>query len=256
MWKRISKIFKGFMSLFIKDIETQHPEALLESQREELRENISKFNQNLAKQAGFRSRLERMVQEHEKKEQELLAKATANMKAGNREIAAKYAFERKNILSALEGYKSQLVTAKKTYEDLVKTRDVTIKEAKAKLEAMSQKLSQVKMKEAESELLEMSKSMVGAIGAGGDTMNRLEESLNERLETATGRADVARDSDDFGEIRMKESEQAALEDAALMELMGQMGMDASPYAAPAAPAEKAMGPSVSAAPASAELDII
>ena len=60
-----------------------------------------------------------------------------------------------------------------------KTKDVTIKEAKAKLESLQQKLSQVKMKEAEAELQEMSQSMVGELGAGGDTMNRLDEQLND-----------------------------------------------------------------------------
>ncbi len=245
------------MSLFIKNVEMQNPEALLEAQKEELREKMSQFNTNLAKQAGFVARLERFVAEHEKKEKDLMAKAAANLKAGNKEIAGKCALERKSVVAALAGYRTQLETARKTYNELVKTRDITVKEARAKLEQLSQKLSQVKMKEAESELLEMSKSMVGELGEGGDTMNRLEEHLNERLELATGKATVAKDATDFGEIKMKESEQAALEDQALAELAAQMGMDYGPMA-PAAPAEKAMGPEVSvqAPPVSAELDII
>ena len=241
MFKRISKIFKGFMSLFIKNIETKNPEALLEAQREELREKVSQFNTNLAKQAGFVARLERFVAEREKKEKELLAKAQVNLKAGNMDIAGKAAAERKNILAELEQYKAQLVTAKQSYQNLVRTKDVTIKEAKSKLEALQQKLSQVKMKEAEAELQEMSQSMVGELGAGGDTMNRLEEQLNERLELATGKAQVAKDSADFSDIVMKESEQKALENQALAELAASMGMDYSPYG-PAPVAEKSMGP--------------
>lgn len=247
------------MSLFIKGMEQSNPEALLEAQKEEIREKISQFNSNLAKQAGFVARLERFVKEHEAKEKECLAKAAANLKAGNKEAAGKYALERKNILTALEGYKAQLVTAKKTYEDLVKTKDITVKEAKAKLESLSQKLSQVKMKEAESELLEMSKAMVGELGEGGDTMNRLEEQLNERLELATGKATVAKDSSDFSEVQMKESELSALQDQALAELAASMGMDMAPsYEAAAPTADKAMGPSETVAPAAAptELDIV
>ncbi len=256
MWKRLSKIFKGFMSLFIKNLEHQNPEALLEAQKEEMREKISQFNTNLAKQAGFVARLERFVAEHEKKEKDLMAKAAANVKAGNKELAGRYALERKNIIDALNGYKVQLETAKKTYAELVKTKEITVKEAKAKLESLSQKLSQVKMKEAESELLEMSQAMVGELGEGGDTMNRLEEQLNERLELATGKASVAKDSADFSEIRMKESERAALEDQALADLMTQMGLEAAPYAA-AAPAteDKSMGP-IEKTQTTAELDII
>ena len=87
----------------------------------------------------------------------------------------------------------------------------------------------------------MSQSMVGELGAGGDTMNRLEEQLNERLELATGKAQVAKDSADFSDVMMKESEQKALEEQALAEFAAQMGMDMSPYG-PAPVAEKSMGP--------------
>jgi phage shock protein A len=164
--------------------------------------------------------------------------------------------ERKTVLSELENYKAQLVTAKKSYENLVKTKEVTIKEARTKLESLQQKLSQVKMKEAEAELQEMSQSMVGELGAGGDTMNRLEEQLNERLELATGKAQVAKDAADFSDIVMKESEQKALESQALAELAASMGMDYSPYG-PAPTAEKSMGPQEGVAlQKNADLDII
>jgi hypothetical protein len=53
VFKRLSKIFKGFMSLFIKNIETQNPEALLEAQKEELREKNFSIQHKFSKTSWF-----------------------------------------------------------------------------------------------------------------------------------------------------------------------------------------------------------
>ena len=225
VFHRIGKIFKGFLSLFVKGLEQSNPHALLEAQKEELREKISQFNQSLAKQAASVAKLERMVSEGTKSEQMLLAKAQAHLTAGNRDAAGQLALQLKNLKDQLAGHKEMLEGHRATYADLVKTKEITIREAKMKLETLTQKLSQVEMKEAEAELREMSSAMIGELGAGGDTMNRLEEQLNERLEYATGRASVARDSTDLSEVKLKESEIKALESQALAELSASLGIE-------------------------------
>lgn len=246
MWKRISKIFKGFLSLFIKGIESSNPKALIEAEKEALREKVAKFNTNLAKQAGFVSRLERLVSESTKQETELVAKTQANLKAGNREIAGKYAMELKNLKQQIERYKTQLKDAKKAYEDLLKTKEITVREARNKLDELTRKLSQVEMKEAEADLRQMSQAMISEIGSDGDTMARIEEALDERLEEATGKAMVAKDSLDITEIHIKESEMKALEQQALAEFAASVGIEMPsaevPVQADAPFQTKAMGP--------------
>ena len=59
MWRRISNLFKGFLSLFISGLEREHPKALIEAEKENLREQIARFNDNLATHAGFAERLMR-----------------------------------------------------------------------------------------------------------------------------------------------------------------------------------------------------
>ncbi len=248
MWKRLSKIFKGFLSLFIKGIEASNPKALIEAEKEALKEKVAKFNQNLARQAGIVSRLERLVTEGTARENELVAKTQANLKAGNREIAGKYAMELKNLRQQIEGYRASLKDAKKAYEDLLKTKDITVREARAKLDELTRKLSTVEMKEAEAELREMSQAMVTEIGSDGDTISRIQESLDERLEEATGKAMVAKDSLDITEVQMKESEMQALEQQALAEFAASSGIEMPALQAPVqgspdAPFQtKAMGP--------------
>lgn len=252
MWKRISKIFKGFLSLFIKGIETSNPKALIEAEKEALREKIAKFNANLAKQAGFVSRLERLITEASKNEAELIAKTQANLKAGNREIAGRYAMELKGVRQQLIDYRAQLKEAQQAYETLIKTKEVVVKEARNKIDLVVRKLSQVEMKEAEAELREMSQAMVSEIGSDGDTIGRVEEVLDERLEQATGRSMVARDSTDVSEIQMKDSELKALEQQALSEFAASAGIEMPGIEAPLSQGvesrSKAMGPMVTEEP--------
>jgi phage shock protein A len=234
---------KGFLSLFIKGIETGNPKALIEAEKEAFREKVALFNTNLAKQAGFVSRIERMIAEGAKSEQDLIAKTQANLAAGNREIAGKYAMDLKNARSSLVEYRQQLKDAQDAYQSLLKTKDVAVKEAKNKIDLLVRKLSQVEMKEAEADLRQMSQAMISEIGSDGDTLARVEESLDERLEQATGKAMVARDSTDTSEIQMKDTEMKALEQQALAEFAASAGMEMPGLGAPLeAPRSKAMGP--------------
>ena len=70
MFRRIATLFRGFVSLFITGIEKQNPRALIEAEKENLRQQISRFNDNLATHAGFIERLMRQLKNLEQKEKE------------------------------------------------------------------------------------------------------------------------------------------------------------------------------------------
>jgi len=53
MFKRLSNLIRGFFSLFVSGLEKKSPEALLEVEKENLREQISKYNKGLAAHAGL-----------------------------------------------------------------------------------------------------------------------------------------------------------------------------------------------------------
>jgi hypothetical protein len=132
---------------------------------------------------------------------------------------------------------------------------VSVREASEKIEKLKRLISETEMLEAQAELQEMASSMIGSIGGSGDTLNRVEEYLNERRDKAAGRARVAKGALDMTEVSIKDEEQKALADQALAEFASAYGMElpaasaqgapaASEAAAPAAPAKaKEMGPS-------------
>lgn len=250
MFRRIGNLIRGFLSLFISGLERANPKALIEAEKENLRKQIARFNDNLATHAGFCERLIRQIKSLEAQERDLAAKAAANLKVGNRNAAGQYALQLKTVKEQLEENRRQLEAAEETYKKLVQARDVSVREAQGKIEQLKRMLSETEMLEAQAELQEMAKGMISSIGGAGDTLNRVEEYLSERRDKAAGRARVAASSIDASQVQLLEAEQQALADQALTEFAAAYGLEmpgtAAPQAeaAPAAPPARDMGPEV------------
>lgn len=228
MFTRISNLIKGFLGLFVSNIERQNPEALLEVEKENLRKHIARYNQGLATHAALCEQLMTQVKNNTKQEAELRAQTTANLKAGNTERAAQLALQLQTVTAQLNENRSQLENAESTYKDLVKARNVTIDEAKGKIERLKFKIGDLKVKKATAEMTEMASGMIASIGGSGDTLNRLEEMVEEDRQKAAGRARVARDSLNTTEFQIKETEQKALADQALADFAAKEGIALEP----------------------------
>ncbi len=224
MFRRLSNLVRGFFGLFISGLEKQNPEALLEVEKENLRQQVSRYNEGLAAHAGLCERLMSQVKKLETEERELRARTTALLRAGNRELAAQNASRLQTISRELAENRTQAGEAEKTYQELLRARDVSIKEAKSKIEALKFGLNDLKMKQAQAELTEMASGMIGQLGGSGDTLDRLHSMVEEEREKASGRARVARDSVMTPEIQMKEAEQTALADLALADFAAAEGI--------------------------------
>jgi len=224
MFKRLSNLIRGFFGLFIGGMERRAPEALLEVERENLRTQIGRYNQGLASHAALAERLMGQVRRQEKEEGQLRAKITAHLKVSNKSAAAQYALRHQELTRELEENRRQLVEAEKTYKDLVRARDVSIQTAKAKIESLKRQISDMQIQKATAELHEMAAGMISEIGGAGDTLNRLEEMVQEERDMAAGRARVARDAVTMGDIDLVEAERDALADQALADFAAAQGL--------------------------------
>ncbi len=247
MIKRVFNVFRGFFGLFVSGMERRNPEALLEIEKENLRKQISQYNQGLAEHAGLCERLMSQVKKLESDENELRAKTSANLRAGNKDSAGQFAVRLQTVSAQLKENRAQLESAEKTYQELVRAREVSVRAAQGKIEALKFSLSDLKIKNATAELNEMAAGMVQQIGGAGDTLGRLSEMVEEDRQRASGRARVARDSLNTGDFALKEAEQKALADQALADFAAKEGIALEPAAhaadAPAAgaPPAKTMG---------------
>jgi phage shock protein A len=224
MFRRLANLFRGFLGLFISGLEKRSPEALLEVEKENLREQIAKYNQGLASHAALCERLIAQVKKLENDERDLRAKTNAHLRAGNRDAAGQYAVQLQTVQHELEENRKQLAQAETTYRDLIKARDVSVRAAQAKIESLRFSLSDLKVKKATAELAQMASGMVSQIGGAGDTLDRLTKMVDEERQIAAGRARVARDSIDTSTVDLKESEQKALADQALADFAAKEGI--------------------------------
>ena len=227
MFKRIGNLIRGFFGLFVGGLEKQNPEALLEVERENLRKQIAQYNQGLAAHAGLCERLITQVKKLELEERELRAKTTALLRANSRDAAGQTALRLQTTQRELAEDRTQLEQAETTYRELIRARDVAIKNAQSKIEALRFSLDDLKIKKATAELTQMASGMITQIGGSGDTLERLQSMVEEERQRAAGAARVARDTLDTGGVALKEAEHKALEEQALADFAAAEGISLS-----------------------------
>jgi phage shock protein A len=242
MFSRLTNLIRGFLGLFISGMERRNPEALLELEKENLRKQIANYNQGLAAHAGLCERLMSQIRKLENEERDLRAKAAANLRAGNREVAGNYALRLQTVQRELEENRTQLVQAETTYKELLKARDVSVKAAQTKLAELKHSIDDLKIKRATAELTEMASGMIGSIGGSGDTLDRLHTMVEEERQYASGRARVARDTLNTTEVVIREEEQKALAEQALADFASKEGLSPESGRQRALEPAKTMGP--------------
>ncbi len=224
MLRRLRNLVRGFFGLFVSGLEKRNPEALIEVEKENLREQIAEYNKGLAAHAGLCERMMSQVKKLEKDENDLRAKTAANLKAGNRQLAGQYAYQLKSVSANLEESRAQLEAAEATYKELIRSRDVAVKAAREKISSLQRDITDMKMHKAMAELNEMATGMISDIGGSGDTLDRLHEMVRDERDKAAGRSRVAKDSIDTSQIDVLEGEQKALEDLALADFAAEAGI--------------------------------
>ncbi len=224
MFRRLSNVFRGFLGLFVSNVEKRNPEALLELEKENLRKQIAQFNQGLSAHAGLCEKLITQVKRQETEERDLKTKATANLRAGNQRLAGEIAMELQRVRADMTGNRAKLEDAEKTYKELILSRDNAVKSAREKIESLRKDLDSMKMNKSLAEMNEMASGMLNTIGGSGDTLDRLHQMVEEENTKAAGRARVARDSIDTTRFKEQESERQALEEMALADLAAELGM--------------------------------
>lgn len=231
MLARLSRFFKGIVSLFVGSLEASNPKALLQTEIDSLQEATAHYNKGLAKQAAEIQRLKTQIERDRREYDKYRARITALVQAGHKEEAARLALNAKNLQENLQQNAQTADQAEQMYVNLTKQRDVCVREAQRRIDSIKQKMSQAEIAESQAKLAEMSSKVTFDIAGSGANLERLEEQLDNRVADAQGKARVASDAVAGGSWKMKAEEEAALESAALAEFMNMEGL-----ASPANPA--------------------
>jgi len=242
MYLRVARLFRGFLSLFISDLEAANPEALMEAARQEFRERMAQYNLALARMAGVAERLKSQIKTKTAKARELERRVLANHQAGNLELAGALARELQELKADLATDSAELAESEEAYQVNLRQAKLVQKEFENKIKALEKQMSQVKIKEAQAEAAAAISSTAFQVGDLGDTMKSVEEILQKRHEVSAGKARLAKDLVDLDQVREKENESKALEQAALAEFLAAQGIQAQATTTVQPAAVKEIGP--------------
>ena len=212
---RTWNLFSAVAGNAVLFFERRNPEALLQREKENLRDRIARFNDGLVSHAALSERLMTQVGRGEAEQADLTARIRALVNAGNKEAAARYAYQLQQVTTRLEEDRAELEAAEATYQNLVRTRDARVTEARENIEKLRRQIGDLKTQRAVADLEGMAAEMIGSMGASGDSFDRLREMVGEERENASARARVARGTIDASDLALKEAEQAAMNSQAL-----------------------------------------
>jgi len=239
---RLSRLFRGFLGLFISGLEERNPEALMEAARQEFRTKITQYNAALAQMAGVAERLKNQIKGKTTRAQDLERRILANHHAGNLELAGALARELQDLKADLGVDTNELQETESAYQGNLRQAKLSQREFEDKINKLQKQLSQVKIKEAQAEAAAALSSVAFKVGDLGDSMKTVEEVLAKRYERSAGKARVAADLVDMDKIQEKEAERKALEQTALAEFLASQGIQ-TPASSESSAAAKEIGPS-------------
>jgi phage shock protein A len=216
------------------------PIAQMQYEYDQAVEQLKEGRVGLEQYRGLVERVGRQVKEGESHMNKLEAQAKAYLKAGNREVAAKFALELQKAKGQHEQNKQQLAMHEGAYQNNLKK----IQHANKKLADVKNKIQQydaeLKMSEAEAEVAKLSQSFNMDITTD---FGQLEDVIQRKIDANRGKARVAADLSQEGiaDIQAEEAMEKSMAEDALKDLEVSLGMRA-PEVTPVAEAQKDLGP--------------
>ena len=216
------------------------PIAQMQYEYDQSVEQLKEGRVGLEQYRGLVERVGRQVKDGDAHMAKLEAQAKAYLKAGNREVAAKFALELSKAKVQNEQNKQQLAMHEGAYQNNLKK----IQHANKKLVEVKNKIQQydaeLKMSEAEAEVAKLSQSFNMDVTTD---FGQLESMIQGKIDANRGKARVASDlsQDGLADINAEEAMEKSMADDALKDLEVSLGMRA-PEVTPVAEAQKDLGP--------------
>ena len=192
--RRMQRLWLAVVGSGVTDLEVRNADAMLDLERETLREQVARYNEGLAGYAGL---IERLKHEREQLEKERSAhepRLRARLLAQDRDAAGRHALRLETIAERLTVLETELDRAEQEYRELARARDAAVARARERIEAFKRSLGDLRLKEALASVSELGAGLHGATGLGDGTLERIQERIDDKRHHAAGRARVARDA--------------------------------------------------------------
>src|SRR5215467_13611899 len=130
MWKRLVRVVRSFVGLFISVAE--NPEVILEQNIRDMNDQVPRMNESIAMVKANVTLLEKEEAKYKRDLSDLTAKVKAAIQAGRDDLAGMFATQLEQLKGALGRTQGQLATARAAYEkaEVVKRAFLQEKERK------------------------------------------------------------------------------------------------------------------------------
>src|ERR1035441_1260284 len=114
MWRRLSRVVRSFVGLFISMGE--NPEIILEQNIRDMNDQVPRMNESIAMVKANATLLEREEAKYKNDINDLTAKTKAAIQAGRDDLAGSFAIRLEQVRSALARNQGQLSTARAAFD--------------------------------------------------------------------------------------------------------------------------------------------
>jgi hypothetical protein len=184
-------VLNGFANQLVSALERRNPDALLALEKEKLRTLIGRFNDGLISHAVVVERLRSRVKRAEREISTIEMQTRALNAAGDQLGAGRLALRFKELTADLAESRIELDAADRAYRQLLESRDLTVRDARDRIERLRWQIGDLKVKRAMADLEGLASALIGGSGVPGESLNRLEELVSEERERAHARSRLA-----------------------------------------------------------------
>ena len=235
MWRRLSRVFRSFVGMFISMGE--NPEIILEQNIRDMNDQVPRMNESIAMVKANQTLLQKEEARYKNELADLTAKVKASIQAGRDDLAGSFAMQLEQLKGALARTQGQLATANAAFDKALAVKKAFMLEKDRKtreaLEAIRDyRRAQWQKKVADS----MEQFEVAGISATHDEMVR---KIEEMTAVNEARMDMALGNVDQQKIQIEEEAEKLRANELVKQFKAEMGI--LPPQPSAAPPQKTIG---------------
>ena len=130
MWRRLSRVFRSFVGLFISMGE--NPEIILEQNIRDMNDQVPRMNESIAMVKANQTLLQKEEARYKNDLADLTAKVKASIQAGRDDLAGSFAIQLEQVKGALARNQGQLQTANAAFDKAMAVKKAFMAEKERK----------------------------------------------------------------------------------------------------------------------------
>lgn len=224
MFNRLSRLISSFFNKFLTAAED--PVTILENNIREMRNQIPKMNQGVAKAHGTVILLEKQLDQYKVEEKSLRAKLKAAALTGEDEIGRDIALQLQRTINQREKTEQSMISANEGLQSMEELRDTQMRKIKSETEKIKDVIEDSKVARLKGELAELFETYeVGDVAYSNQEML---EKLEQKSAMNEGKLAAASKSPDMKALQLEKKAEEIEAEGLYAQFKEEMNIDIAP----------------------------